>query len=104
MTYAHDFYMKKSVFSCLCMLTTWHCQHPPTACRCYRNRSISAACWAHSSKPAAVGLLLWDHAGTDRWADIQTLYCFTDPAVHNLQAQAVPLSTGTIAADVPPTT
>jgi len=32
---------------------------PLFAHRCCSNRSISAACQAHSSKPAAVGLLLW---------------------------------------------
>jgi len=37
--------------------------------RCCSNRSISAAHWVHSSKPAAARLLLWAHAGTDRQTD-----------------------------------
>jgi len=51
------------------------CVQPPTyadnvplpafAHRCCSRRSTSLACRAHSSKPAAAGLL-WAHAGTDR--------------------------------------
>ena len=37
------------------MLTTWHCPHSITACCCCSNRSISPACRANSSKPAAAG-------------------------------------------------
>ena len=40
--------------------------------RCYTNRSIFPARRAHSSKPAATGLLLWAHAGIDRRIDGQT--------------------------------
>jgi len=46
------------VFSHLRTLTTWHCSHSPAARRCCSNRSISPACRAHSSKPAAARLLL----------------------------------------------
>jgi len=55
-----------------------------TGGRC-SNRSISPARWAHSSKPAAAGLLLWARAGTDRLADRQMdgpPHRFTYPAPH----------------------
>jgi len=38
---------------------------PAFARRCCSNRSISPARRAHSSKPAAAGLLLWANDGTD---------------------------------------
>jgi len=58
------------------MLTTWHCPHSP---------ATATACWAAidrhllqagpiEEKPAAVELLLWESAGTDR----QTSYCYID--------------------------
>ena len=54
------------------MLTAWHCPHS-TAAAADRwpcdNRSISPARRAHNSKPAALGLLLWAHAGTYGWTD-----------------------------------
>ena len=43
---------------------------PAFASRCYSNRSISPVRRAHSSERAAVALLLWAHAGTDRRTDI----------------------------------
>jgi len=42
---------------------------PAFAHRCCSNRSISPARRAHSSKPAAAGLLLWARAETDRPTD-----------------------------------
>jgi len=64
----HWRYVIKSVFSYLRTLTTWHCPHSPAARRCFSNRSISPARRAHSSKPAAAGLLLLvqQHKQTDR--------------------------------------
>jgi len=64
----------KFVFgSFLRTLTTWHCPHSPAAAaverRLYSNRSISPARRAHSSKPAAAGLLLWAHASLVRRTD-----------------------------------
>ena len=54
-------------------LTTWHYPHSPAAtCRAAMNLSISPARRAHSSKPAAAGLLLWARAWTDRWTDRRT--------------------------------
>jgi len=49
--------------------------------RCCSNRSISPARRAHSSEPAAAGLLLWAHAGTDG----RTPYSFTDPVPHTMR-------------------
>ena len=49
-----------------------------SACRCCSNHSISPA---HSSKPAAVGLLLWALGGTDG----RTQYHFINPALHNVR-------------------
>ena len=59
------------MFRYLHMLTTRHCPYSPAARHHapYHNRSISPAGWAHSSKPAAAGLLLWAHIGTDRQTD-----------------------------------
>jgi len=54
---------------------------PAFARCCCSNQSISSACWAHSSKPTVVVLLLWAHDGTDRW----TPYRFIDPAMHSMQ-------------------
>ena len=64
----HLRYVIKSVFSYLRTLTTWHCPHSPAARRCFSNRSISPARWAHSSKPTAAGVLLLaqQHKQTDR--------------------------------------
>jgi len=45
---------------------------PAFARRCCSNRSISFARRSHTGKPAAAGLLLWAHAGTDRRTDAQT--------------------------------
>jgi len=76
----------KSVFSLLCMLTTWHCPHSPTAAaerQPCSSRSMSPARRAHSSKPAAAGLPLWAHAGTDRRTDTTLLH---RPAPHTMQA------------------
>ena len=42
---------------------------PTFASCCCSNRLISPACWTQSSKPAALGLLLWARAGTDRRMD-----------------------------------
>ena len=39
-----------------------------------------------SSKPAAVGLLLWARPGTARGTDRLTPYCYIDPAQHTLRA------------------
>jgi len=33
------------------------------------NQSISPAHRAHINNPAATGMLLWAHAGTDKWTD-----------------------------------
>jgi len=44
----------------------WLPAHQPCS-----NRSISPVHWAHSSKPASGGQLLWAHAWTDRWIDEQ---------------------------------
>ena len=55
--------------------------HPPHA-DAYSNRSLSLApsgpCRAHCIKPAAVGLLLYLHAGTDRQMDTMLFHtlCF----------------------------
>jgi len=65
----------------------WHCPHLPVTHCCCSNRLISAACLAHTSRPAAAGLLMWAYAGTDG----QTLYHFLDPALHTMQA--VPVKT-----------
>jgi len=64
----HVRYVIKSVFSYLRTLTTWHCPHSPAARRRFSNRSISPVRRAHSSKPAAAGLLLLaqQHKQTDR--------------------------------------
>jgi len=43
----------------------------PCCCVPCNNRSVSSAGQAHSNKPAAVGLLLWAHVGTDRQMDRQ---------------------------------
>ena len=59
----------QSVFSFLRTLTTWHCPHLSAARRYYSIQSISPALRAHSSKPAAAGLLLWAHAATDTRTD-----------------------------------
>jgi len=64
--------ISKSVFSFLRTLTKWHC--PPLLLSA-DHAAIDRAP-AHSSKPAAVGLLLW--AQCPRW-DRQTVYC-ADPA------------------------
>ena len=81
----------KSVLSFLRMLTTRHCPDSLAACCCcwwwasaIQLLTEISAHWAHSSKPAAVGLLLWAHAGTDR--DGQIPYRYTDPAAHTMQA------------------
>ena len=42
-------------------VSTWHCPH-------------SSTCRAHSRKPAAVGLLLWAHVGTERGMDTVPLH------------------------------
>jgi len=51
---------------------------PTFTCHCYcvlgSYRSTSPASGARSRKPAAVDLLLWESAGTDR----QTSYCYID--------------------------
>jgi len=47
-------------------------------------QSISSARRAHSCKPAAVGLLPWVHAGTNR----KTQYRFIDPAPHTVRTVA----------------
>jgi len=55
-----------------CMLIMWHCPHSHATAAEHpscSNRAISPAHWAHSGKPAEAGLLLWAHAGTDRWMD-----------------------------------
>ena len=52
-------------FSFVRTLRAWHCPHSPAAAAKRR---------AHSSKPAAVGLLLWANAGTDRWTDTVPLH------------------------------
>jgi len=39
-------------------LTSWHCSHSPIAAAAIY-RYLDPAHWAHSSKPAASGLLLW---------------------------------------------
>jgi len=46
-------------------------------------QSIDISCRAHSSKPAATGLLLWAHGGTDRQTDTAQLHrpCSTHCAV-----------------------
>ena len=62
-----DVLTNQSVFSFLHTLTAWHCPHSPAAAaehRPFSSRSISPAHRAHSSKPAAAGLLLCAHAGT----------------------------------------
>jgi len=71
--FAH--YTYKSVLSHLRTLATRHCP-PHGSCS---NRSISPARRAHSSKPAAAGLLLCARAGSDHRT---TAYRFTDPASH----------------------
>jgi len=53
----------KSVFGYLRTLTKWHCPHSLAARPVIR---------AHSSKPAAAGLLLWVHAGIDIRTDWRT--------------------------------
>ena len=58
--------------------------------RCCCSRSISPAHLAHGSKPAAAGLLLWAHAGTDRRTEGRTRYRFIDSALHTVQT--VPIS------------
>ena len=54
------------------------------------NRSITPASRAHSSKPAAAGLLLWVYAGTDRRTDTVP---FHRPAPHAMQAVPTIFST-----------
>jgi len=49
-------------------LTTRQCPQSPASRSC-SNRSLYPACRAHSSKPAAAGLLLCAHAGTDTRTD-----------------------------------
>jgi len=51
-------------------------------CHCCSSRLISPARRAHGSNPAAAGLLLWAHAGTDR----RTPYIFIVPDLHTTQA------------------
>jgi len=51
-------------------------------CHCCSSRLISPARRAHGSNPAAAGLLLWAHAGTDR----RTPYSFIVPDLHTTQA------------------
>jgi len=53
----------KSVFSHLRTLATWHCLHSHAAAAAMTDTSPVRR--AHSSKPAATGLLLWADAGTD---------------------------------------
>jgi len=69
----------KSVFGYLRMLTTWHC--PPLL-----QQSGDISCLSDISKHAAAGLLLWAHAGTDRWTD--TMPFEIDPALHKMRAHA----------------
>ena len=65
--------INKSVFSFIRMLTTWHYPQLPASCHCCcvpgSNRLTSTTHPADSSNPAAVGVLLRIHAGTDRWTD-----------------------------------
>ena len=49
--------------------------------RCLSVR-LSIPAWAHSSKPAAAGLLLWAHAGIEKQTGGQTPYRYTGPAPH----------------------
>ena len=68
--------ISKSVFSFLRTLTKWHC--PPLLLSADYAAIDRAP--AHSSKPAAVGLLLWAQCPCwDRQTDRQTVYC-ADPA------------------------
>ena len=59
-TWSH--WQNKSLFSFLCMLTTCHCLHSPTAVdhRPCSNRSISPSHQAHGSKPAAAVGPCWE--------------------------------------------
>ena len=54
----------------------WHCQHACVTVRCLSVR-LSIPAWAHSSKPAAAGLLLWAHAGIEKQTGGQTPYRYT---------------------------
>jgi len=57
---------------------------PAFARRCYSNRLISPARRAHSSKPAAAGLLLWPMLGE---TDGRIPSLFIDPAAHTVRAR-----------------
>jgi len=82
----------KSALSLLRTLTMWHCTHSPAAwCYCsvlamQQRTHVSAAHWAHSSKPATAGLQLWAQLQqTDRWMggqDRKTLYSYTNSAYY----------------------
>ena len=65
------------------MLKTWHCPHSIAS-----SPLISPALWAHNSKPAATGLLLWTHAGTDERTDAVPFH--RPAAPHTMRA--VPLA------------
>ena len=62
----------ESLFSYLCMPTTWHCPHSPT----------TAAATDHIS-------CLWACDGTNRQTDTVLPYQFTDPATHTMETLAI---------------
>ena len=79
MRFVNNLSFNKSAFQLPTYTDKLHCPHSPATPCCCSNRSILLARRAHSSKPAAAGLLQTDG---------QTPYRFVDSVPHTMRACA----------------